>query len=80
MREAMDDDSNTLQLSELLPERTFDSHSSLSLVEHDGIVLDDRPLVDDMCVGSNRRRAATRFNPGGPQMARGIKAHHVGRC
>jgi hypothetical protein len=53
--------------------------ASLAFPKHDRLVVEDRPLVQYMGIGSDRRPLTPWIEPGVSEEPGGIQAHHVGR-
>ncbi len=57
---------------------TFDCRTSLAVVHQDWAIVEDRPLIEHVGLGPDRRRAAAGIVAGGPQAPACLDAHHVG--
>src|SRR3546814_1221189 len=76
VREAVAVDGQTLELGYLLLQHAFDGGTGLAPVEHDRLIVDDRPLVQVVGVGSHGGRSPPRLDPGGPQVPGRVQARH----
>ena len=79
MGKAVGVDREALEIYDLLLHRPLKRGTCLARVEQNRLIINDRPLVGNMGVGSHSASAPSRFNPCVPDMTRRIKAHHIGR-
>ena len=63
---------DTVEVDGFVAESTFDGGPRLPTVQHDGLVMQDHPLVEYMGVGSDCRRAAARIMAGCPKFLFGF--------
>ena len=79
MREAVGVDRDPLKIHEVLTQSALNGGAGLPVVEDDGLIINDPPLVEHMGVGSGGIGAPPWVDTGRPEMMSGLQAHHVGR-
>ena len=64
MGDAVGIDGQPVDLRRVLPQGALDRRAGLALVQHDRLVMDQRPVIGDVGIAAHRGRAAARIGTG----------------